>query len=76
MPESISHGHDEWNNLELAGRTVRQALDQYRDVFNLPDNAPVEINGHSVRSDYVIQAGDRVEVVRETGQKGWRFIAV
>jgi len=70
MAETLAYGYDEWNGLELAGRTVREALAQYRSVFNLPSNANVQVNGQSVGQDYVLQTGDRLECVREAGAKG------
>mgnify|MGYP001178135254 CR=1 FL=1 len=68
--ESIAYGHDSWNNLNLSGKTVGAAIDQYASVFNLPTDATVMVNGESVSRNHVIEEGDKVEVVRATGQKG------
>lgn len=68
--ESIAHGNDEFNNLELEGMTVREILDKYAQIFNLPSNGATEVNGQRVGSDYVLKAGDSLEIVRETGVKG------
>jgi sulfur carrier protein ThiS len=68
--ESIAYGHDSWNNLNLEGKTVGAALDQYATVFNLPTDATVMVNGESVGRDHLIEGGDTVEIVRATGQKG------
>jgi sulfur carrier protein ThiS len=68
--EGIAYGHDSWNNLRLAGKTVGAAIEQYAAVFNLPTDATVMVNGESVDRAYVIEEGDTIEIVRATGQKG------
>lgn len=71
--ERIEYGNDSWN-LDLSGKSLRDVMNQYRGLFNIPANARIEVNGSVVGSDYVLQAGDRIECVRETGQKGCRVI--
>lgn len=67
--ERLSHGHDEWT-LELEGKTVGDILSEYQEVFNLPSDGTVQVNGNTVSSSYVMKEGESMEVVRMTGQKG------
>ena len=69
--ERIEYGNDSWN-LELAGKPLGAVLNQYRGLFNIPTGARVEVNGQQMSDSYVIQAGDHIECVRETGAKGTR----
>lgn len=73
MAEKIAYGHDSWN-VDVKGKTVQAAIDQYKVAFNLPSNARIEVNGEAVSSNYILKDGDAVEVVRETGVKGLLFV--
>lgn len=56
--------------------SVGELLNNYATALNIPtggdgDNArKILVNGQEQTDDYVVQAGDQIEAVREAGDKG------
>ena len=57
-------------DLPLAGCTEAEIKESLADVLNVGKAAEAYVNGQPVRADYVLQAGDRIEWMRESGSKG------
>lgn len=56
--------------MELGGHTVADVQASLADVLNLDKNAEAYVNGVQVNGDYQLKAGDRLEFMKEAGQKG------
>lgn len=56
--------------LELAGQSVADVQAATADVLNLDKNAEAYVNGQQVDGNYKLKAGDRLEFMKESGQKG------
>jgi hypothetical protein len=56
--------------MELGGHTVADVQASLADVLNLDKNAEAYVNGLQVKGDYQLKAGDRLEFMKEAGQKG------
>jgi hypothetical protein len=56
--------------LELAGQSVADVQAATSDVLNLDKNAEAYVNGQQVDGNYKLKAGDRLEFMKESGQKG------
>jgi hypothetical protein len=57
-------------DLELAGKTVRGIWKHLEQVFNIPRDAVVTVNGTRVDDTYVLAAGDELEFTKAAGVKG------
>lgn len=56
--------------VEFAGRTVADTREYLQQSLNIPADARVLVTGRAVADDYVVQDGEQVEFVRESGRKG------
>lgn len=54
----------------LAGLTVEEIQLSLRDVLNVDEGAEAYIDGNLVDKGTVLQAGQRLEFMKEAGQKG------
>ena len=57
-------------DLELAGKTVSEIWKVLEQVFNIPRDAVVTVNGTRVDDDYVVRPGDEIEFPKAAGVKG------
>jgi len=56
--------------IELAGHKVTDVQVALSDVLNIDKNAEAYVNGVQVNGEYQLKAGDRLEFMKEAGQKG------
>ena len=57
-------------DLDLAGKSVRGIWKVLEQVFNIPRDAVVTVNGTRVDDDYVVRPGDEIEFQKAAGVKG------
>ncbi len=57
-------------DLDLAGKTIRGIWKVLEQVFNIPREAQVSVNGGRVDDDYVVRPGDEIEFTKAAGVKG------
>ncbi len=65
-------GVNEIELAELNGKTINEAVRSHGQLLNIPkDNCSILVNGNEVTDkDTVINDGDEVEFVKESGEKG------
>ena len=59
-------------DLDLAGKTVHGIWKALEQVFNIPRDAAVTVNGARVGDDYLVRPGDEIEFQKQAGVKGLR----
>jgi hypothetical protein len=69
----VVHGSNE-QYFDLAGKDVAYVRKNLRDVFNIPKDAAVWVNGKAVEEDFVLQAGQSCEFLKSAGVKGIRIL--
>lgn len=59
-------------SVDVAGLTVLEAQMAFKDVLSVEDDAEAYVNGKLVpnKADIRLQQGDRLEFMKEAGQKG------
>ena len=57
-------------DLELAGKTVSEVWKALEQVFNIPRDVTITLNGARVDDDTVVGAGDELEFQKAAGVKG------
>ena len=57
-------------DLELAGKTVSEVWKALEQVFNIPRDVAITLNGARVDDDTVVRAGDELEFQKAAGVKG------
>ena len=57
-------------DLDLAGKSVRGIWKVLEQVFNIPRDAVVTVNGTRVDDTWVVEAGDELEFTKAAGVKG------
>ena len=57
-------------DLDLAGKSVRGIWKVLEQVFNIPRDAEVTVNGARVDDEYVVRPGDEIEFQKAAGVKG------
>jgi hypothetical protein len=57
-------------DLELAGKPVSEIWKVLEQVFNIPRDAVVTVNGTRVDDTHVVEAGDELEFTKAAGVKG------
>ncbi len=57
-------------DLDLAGKSVRGIWKVLEQVFNIPRDAQVTVNGTRVDDEYVVRPGDEIEFQKAAGVKG------
>jgi hypothetical protein len=65
----VVHGSNE-QYFDLAGKDVAYVRKNLRDVFNIPKDAAVWVNGKSVDEDFILQPSQSVEFLKSAGVKG------
>ena len=58
-------------DLDLAGKSVRGIWKVLEQVFNIPRDAQVTVNGARVDDEYVVRPGDEIEFQKAAGVKGY-----
>ncbi|HBC87088.1 MAG TPA: hypothetical protein DCZ94_09055 [Lentisphaeria bacterium] len=73
MPKLIC-GVNEIELEDLNGKTINEAIRSHGQLLNIPrDNCTILVNGDETSDkDTVINAGDEIEFVKESGEKGLR----
>ena len=56
--------------LDLAGKTVREIWKVLEQVFNIPRDAVVTVNGSRAEDDSVVHPRDEIEFQKAAGVKG------
>ena len=56
--------------LDLAGKTIREIWKALEQVFNIPRDAVVTVNGSRAEDDSVVHPGDEIEFQKAAGVKG------
>ena len=57
-------------DLELAGKTVSEVWKALEQVFNIPRDAVVTVNGARADDTHVVRPGDEIEFQKAAGVKG------
>ena len=57
-------------DLELAGKPVSEIWKVLEQVFNIPRDAVVTVNGTRFDDTHVVEAGDELEFTKAAGVKG------
>jgi hypothetical protein len=57
-------------DLDLAGKTVRGIWKALEQVFNIPRDAVITVNGARTDDEYVVRPGDEIEFQKAAGVKG------
>jgi hypothetical protein len=57
-------------DLELAGKPVSEIWKVLEQVFNIPRDAVVTVNGTRVDDTWVVREGDELEFTKAAGVKG------
>ena len=57
-------------DLELAGKPVSEIWKVLEQVFNIPRDTVVTVNGTRVDDTWVVEAGDELEFTKAAGVKG------
>jgi len=57
-------------DLELAGKTVSEVWKALEQVFNIPRDAVVTVNGARADDTTVVRPGDEIEFQKAAGVKG------
>ena len=57
-------------DLDLAGKSVHGIWKALEQVFNIPRDAQVTVNGSRVDDEYVVRPGDEIEFQKAAGVKG------
>ena len=57
-------------DLELAGKPVSEIWKHLEQVFNIPRDAVVTVNGTRIDDSYVVGPGDELEFTKAAGVKG------
>ena len=57
-------------DLELAGKPVSEIWKVLEQVFNIPRDAVVTVNGTRADDDFVVHPGDEIEFQKAAGVKG------
>jgi sulfur carrier protein ThiS len=68
-PVTVVCGANE-QQLDVAGSTVADLTSQLEDVMNIPSPHQTIVGGQTVNDEYVLQSGDRLEIVKPAGSKG------
>lgn len=54
----------------LGGKTVERIKDSLEEIYSIPNNARIKINGKSASLEDTVQEGDHLEFIRPIGGKG------
>jgi uncharacterized protein with beta-barrel porin domain len=63
-------------NLELVGQSTATVKHQLDTLLNLSGDEKIVVNGAEVAGDYILEDGDHLEFVKESGTKGTGSVKV
>jgi len=66
----VVHGANQ-EYFNLAGKTVGSVRKNLREIFNIPSDAEALISGNAVPDDFVLEGGQSLEFLKESGVKGF-----
>lgn len=66
----VVHGLYIEEDPKFVGHAVKAIKNAYRVSFNIPDAAKGFVDGAEVSGEYVIQVGETLEFIKESGRKG------
>lgn len=66
----VIHGANERYFDHLSGKTVGSVRKSLRDAFNIPGDASALIDGKEVGDEFILQSGQNLEFVKQSGVKG------
>lgn len=66
----VVHGVNEGYFDNLEGKTVGSVKKSLREVYNIPGDAEALIEGKVVQDDFILEGGNNLEFVKESGVKG------
>jgi len=66
----VVHGANEQYFDNLGGQTVGKVRKSLREVFNIPGDAEALIAGKQVGDDYILEGGQSLEFLKNSGIKG------
>jgi hypothetical protein len=66
----VVHGANQQYFDNLQGKTVGMVRKSLREVFNIAGDAEARIGGKAVGDDFILEAGQNLEFVKEAGVKG------
>jgi len=55
----------------LGGKSVGRIKDSLEEIFSIPNNVKIKINGKAANVDDVVDEGDHLEFIRPMGGKGY-----
>ncbi len=65
----VTHG-DQSNPYEVAGETVAAVRTHLTEAYSIHKDAKAYVNSEEVTGDTILRAGDELEFIKESGQKG------
>jgi hypothetical protein len=65
----VVHGANQ-EYFDLAGKTVGSVRKNLREIFNIPSDAEALISGNAVPDDFILEGGQSLEFLKESGVKG------
>jgi hypothetical protein len=66
----VVHGANQ-DYFDLEGKTVGTVRKNLREVFNIPGDAEALISGKAVGDDFILEGGQSLEFLKESGVKGF-----
>lgn len=70
MSVKISYGVNSTNSETLVGKTVNEAINQVRGLFDIPSGATFLLNNLQGDGEDVLEAGDSLSIFKPSGEKG------
>lgn len=67
----VVNGANEQYFDNLNGKTVGSVRKSLREVFNIPGDASALVGGKEVGDDFILEGGQSLEFIKESGVKGF-----
>lgn len=69
----VVYGINEESLASFVGKSVQQVLDSINQtkMFSIPSEPKVYVNEEEVNKSFVLSAGDIMEIVKKSGEKGY-----
>lgn len=69
----VVYGINEESLASFVGKSVQQVLDSINQtkMFSIPSEPKVYVNEEEVDKSFVLSAGDIMEIVKKSGEKGY-----
>jgi len=72
----VVNGANEQYFDNIAGKNVGSVRKSLREVFNIPGDASALVGGKEVQDDFILEGGQNLEFIKESGVKGRHFFAI